>query len=229
MTSLATEALAPQVQDLELSEEYLAQRFMRPAKPSEKISYEFTQDIALLHQYYRLRAEQESRFDGFDDRSQILVAKRGRQCIAGVRFTPSAAPHAKPLPMEGKDLSLQVMFPELNLTECSYGEASCLAILPDYPTETVFTEIVRHLIKKVITQKVKYLFSLSPQPVARAYRDAAQLFGLKWDVRNDIEVPNREEYEGGQMVLSVMDLAPYVQRHTPAYQSEKRREPELAD
>jgi hypothetical protein len=33
-----------------------------------------------------------------------------------------------------------------------------------------------------------------------------RLFGLSWDVRHDIQVPAREEFEGIEMIISVMDL-----------------------
>jgi hypothetical protein len=52
-------------------------------------------------------------------------------------------------------------------------------------------------------------------PLARSYRQAVQLFGLSWDIRHDIIVPDREEYEGIRMVLSVMDLTRF-QRSKPA-------------
>src|SRR5271170_7064251 len=129
ITSQTKQALAyPQALDYALAPEFLAERFMRRLKQPEKIAYEFTHDPGLLHQYYQLREDMFIRVwglehftgqrDGFDKSSQILVAKRGLQCIGGVRFSMSTPSHPHLLPMEGDDLSLSKLFPELNLAEC---------------------------------------------------------------------------------------------------------------
>ncbi len=212
--------------DVELSEESLARRFMRPVRASHDIDYEFTRDTALLHQYYNLREDMFSsvwglknfcgQHDAFDDGSEIMIARKGLQCIGGGRLTISSPQAPRMLPMEKQDLMLTRLFPELDLGDTSYGEFSRLAILPEFRAGAVFPEITRRFIKKAIANGVEYAFNIAPVPLARSYRQAVQLFGLKWDICHSIKVPQREEYEGIQMVISVMDLSLFVRNHKKA-------------
>jgi hypothetical protein len=211
--------------DIELSDEYLQRRFRRVSQPQEKIAYEFTRDVGLLDQYYHLREEMFisvwglKHFCGakemFDDISEILVARRGNHCIAGGRLTISTPSQHQMMPMEKEGLSLAGLFPELPLGECTYGEFSRLAILPEFRAGAVFPEIARRFIKRAIAEGVQYAFNIAPQPLARSYRQAIQLFGLNWNIREDIAVPQREEYEGIRMVVSVMDLTGFSRRKLP--------------
>lgn len=229
----ATPAFRPL--DTELSDEYLAHRFSRLARKPEKIAYEFTQDLGLLHQYFRLREDMFisvwglkhfcGKHEIFDDISEVLIARRGRQCIAGGRLTINKPNARKLMPMEKDSFLLSDMFPELDLQETTYGEFSRLAILPEYRGGVVFPEIARRFINKAIDSGVEYAFNIAPVPLARSYRQAVQLFGLSWDVRHDIVVPDRPEYEGIRMVLSVMDLTRFT-RKKPA--KAKKREKQLA-
>ncbi len=227
----------PHSLDTELSDEYLTRRFSRLAKKPQKIVYEFTRDPGLLHQYFHLREDMFisvwglKKFCGqheiFDDISDILIARRGRQCIAGGRLTISTPEARKMLPLEKVDFMLADLFPELDLHECTYGEFSRLAILPEFRGGAVFPEIARRFIKRAIDQGVEYAFNIAPQPLARSYRQAVQLFGLSWSVRHDIPVPDREEYEGIKMVMSVMDLTRFT-RGKPVKEQEAIRTPLLA-
>lgn len=194
----------------------LGRKALRSAKLAEPVSYDFTDDVGLVHQYCRLREEMfisvwglehfSGQKDRYDDISHVLVARRGLHVIAGGRLTISSSMHPVTMPMEGKDLSLQQIFPEYNLEKGTYGEFSRLAILPEFRAGEVFPEIARRFIRRAIAEGVDYAFNLAPLPLARSYRQTMQLFGLNWQVRTDIPVPQREEYEGIRMVISVMDL-----------------------
>jgi hypothetical protein len=218
--------------DTELSEEHLARRFMRPAKLQQDIQYEFTRDPGLLHQYFRLREDMfisvwglkhfSGQHDGFDDISDIMIARKGLQCIAGGRLTVSSPSNPQPMPMEKEDFRLKDIFAQLDLPETTYGEFSRLAILPEFRAGAVFPEIARRFIQKAVSNGVEYAFNLAPVPLARGYRQAVQLFGLKWDIRHDIKVPEREEYEGIQMVVSIMDLSLLV-RNSKAIREESQQ------
>src|SRR5688572_29624825 len=74
----------------------LQNRFARTPKRHEPIVYEFTDDRALLHQYYRIREtmyrkiHHVDKFSGaedvYDKISHILIARRGKLCIGGCRL-----------------------------------------------------------------------------------------------------------------------------------------------
>lgn len=206
--------------DTDLSEHRLARKFAgTPALP-DKIDYEFTHDPALMHMYYQLREEMFisvwglekfcGQKDEFDDASEIMIARRGQLCIGGCRLTISTPSQPRKLPMEGNDLQLQALFPELDLQETTYCEFSRLAIMPDYRNGVIFPEMVRRFIKRMIAEGVEYAFGISPVPLARSYRQTIQMFGVNVEMHKEIEIPEREEYEGIKMVLSLVDLSKYV-------------------
>lgn len=210
----------------DFAESYLARRVLKPVRQARPVVYEFTTDAGLLHQYYRLREDMFisvwglQNFSGtkepYDDISHIMVARQGLQCIAGGRLTISSPAHPQTLPMEKDDFKLQELLPELNLPECSYGEFSRLAILPEFRAGVVFPEIARRFIRRAIAEGVEYAFNIAPQPLSRSYRQTVQMFGVEWKIRYDIPVPDREEYEGIKMVLSVMDLTRFVKKPASA-------------
>lgn len=197
-------------------ESRLTRRALRSVSPLPEVEYEFTQDVGLLHQYFLMR---EAMFisvwglknfsglhDRFDDVSEIMVARRGKQVLAGGRITVSAPSRRQLLPMEGADLSLASAFPDLDLANHTYCEFSRLAILPEFRSGQTFPEVARRFIRRAVAEGVDYAFNMAPVPLARSYRQAMLNFGLKWQVRQDVQVPEREEFEGIKMVLSVMNL-----------------------
>lgn len=211
-------AIFPNLPHMELSEEYLTQRFSRPNKTLEHVVYEMTRDAGLLHQYYMLREEMfisvwglkrfSGRKDVFDDASDVMVARIGQHCIAGCRLNFSYPRVGLPLPMEKEDFSLASILPALHLEKETYVEVSRMAILPEFQNSLAMLELSRQLLKRAADKKARYAFTLAPVPLARNYRRAAHLFGLKWEILEHIEIPDREEYEGIKMVLSMLDLGP---------------------
>ncbi len=105
-------------------------------------------------------------------------------------------------------------FPELPVDEVMSCEVSRLAILPEYQNSVVMMEIIRMLIKRASERKVRYAFNMAPTMLARNYRKVLGLFGLTWEIRKDITIPDREEFEGIKMVYSVLDLAPAYREKT---------------
>lgn len=232
-THEATATAYPVTADAELSSEYLTRKFSRPQREPEHIVYEMTQDPGYLHQYFLLRKQMFihiwglEHFDGtkdeYDDQSDIMVARRGNHVIGGCRLTFHNAHASSRLPMEKDDFSLPVQLPALALGEVPYVEISRMAILPEFQNSVVLLELSRQLLKRGAELKARYAFTLAPVMLARNYRKAASLFGLKWEIKNDIKVPDREEYEGIKMVLSMLDLAPVY-----TYKPEKVSDESLA-
>lgn len=194
----------------------LARRTLRSMQPSPNVSYEFTEDAGLIHQYCILREQMFIKVwglqhfcgkkDKFDDVSHIIIGRRGLQVIGGGRLTVSSPAMRRQLPMEGADLNLQALFPELDLQSHTYGEYSRLAILPEFRGGAVFMEGTRRFLRRTVAEGVEFAFNMAPLPLARTYRQALMSMGLNWQIRSDIVVPDREEFEGIKMVISVMDL-----------------------
>jgi hypothetical protein len=208
--------------DVELSSEFLTRKFSRPQRQPEAVTYELTQDSGYLHQYYRLREDMfihvwglenfTGQKDAFDDQSDIMVARIGNHVIGGCRLTFSTPKSRKHTPMEKNDFDLSRGLQELNLANETYVEISRMAILPEYQNSVVMLELSRQLLKRGTEQKARYAFTLAPVKLARNYRKAASLFGLEWQILNDVKIPDREEYEGIKMVLSMLDMAPVYSR-----------------
>lgn len=202
--------------DSGISSEILSRRFSRPSKAPAKVTYELTEDKGYLFQYYRLREEMfisvwglehfSGEKDSYDDVSDIMVARIGNHVIGGCRLTFSSPQQRAKLPMEKETFSMQEKFPQLMLQNENYVEISRMAILPEYQNSLVMLELSRQMLKRGAEKKARYAFTLSPTSLARNYRKAAMLFGLKWNIMNNIIIPDREEYEGIQMVLSMLDL-----------------------
>lgn len=212
--------------DVELSGDFLTRKFSRPQKQPEAVIYEMTDDPGYLHQYFRLREEMfihvwglenfTGRKDNYDGLSDIMIARRGNHVLGGCRLTFHNAHASNRLPMEKDDFILADHLPELPLADATYVEISRMAILPEFQNSVVMLELSRQLLKRGAEMKANYAFTLAPVPLARNYRKAASLFGLKWEIRSDIVVPDREEYEGIKMVLSMLDLAPVYRRKSKA-------------
>ena len=203
--------------DVDLSAEHLIRKFGRSERPSQDIVYELTQDAGYLHQYYLLREDLFARIFGArkencDEKSDIMIARIGNHCIGGCRLTFSEPGRRELLPMERGGFILERALPELKLAKEAYVEISRMAVLPEFQNSVVMLELSRQLLKRAAQKKARYAFTLTPVTMAYSYRKAAHLLGLEWKIRDDIAVPDREEYEGVKMVLSQLDLAPIYRR-----------------
>jgi hypothetical protein len=199
-------------------ESTLARKTLRSSALRDKIVFEFSHAPDMIHQYCTMR---ENMFisvwglkhfsgvkDRFDDISDVLVARKGLLVIAGGRLTVATPSRPVTMPLESPDFKLAEQFPDLNLSAHSYGEFSRLAILPEFRAGSVFPELAQRFIRKAVAEGVDFVFNMAPLPLARSYRQAMQMFGLSWKMRNDVPVPDREEFEGIKMIVSVMDLRP---------------------
>ncbi len=197
-------------------ESTLARKALRSTRIQEKVVFEFSHDAGLVHQYCTMRENMfisvwglkhfSGEKDRFDDSSHLMVARKGLQVIAGGRLTISTAARRMAMPMEGPDFLLQQVFADFDLASHTYGEFSRLAILPEYRSGSVFPELAKRFISKAVAEGVDFAFNMAPLPLARSYRQTMQVFGLNWKICSDITVPDREEFEGIKMAVSVMDL-----------------------
>ncbi len=187
----------------------LERRFAVRNPLPKAITYSFTDDIGLAHQYYQLREsipinvwgmdQPCGKHDAFDAHSEMLIAHRGRLCIGGARLTVSSCHSPAMLPMEGGDLRLQKLFPELDLHETTYCEFSRFAALPDYQA-IVIPELSRLLIQQALSLGAEYAFILAPASSAAGYCETVQQAGFHCSLRGDMAIAD-------EMALCIVDLS----------------------
>lgn len=206
--------------DGDLSWDSLAAKYQRDMKTPVETAYEVTKDPGLLHQYYLLRdnlfmhlwgiEKGESAEDEFDAVSDVIIARVGNHCIGGGRLTISKPRARKALPMETKELRLAIALPQI--AKESYGEISRLTILPELHNSAENMELACRLMTQAADKGVHYLFMLAPQKTIAHHNKAASLLGLKWQSRSDVEVADREAFDGIKMTLLMLDLSPLAAR-----------------
>lgn len=155
----------------------------------EPIVYEFTQDPALLHQYYRLRKIMYDKVfkvenynwgeDSYDKISHILVARRGRLCIGGCRIIIREADEKWALPMEMNGFDLRKSFCDLPLNKVRHAEISRLTVMEDSGCDDILFNLYSVIYDKVTSSDIHYLFVKSPYTMARKWRFVANSFGVK--------------------------------------------------
>ncbi len=163
-------------------------RSLKPYAKGEQITYEFTEDPALLHQYYRIRQVMYDKVfhtknynwgeDHYDRLGRILVARRGRLCLGGCRLIIREADEAWDLPMEKSDFNIRKLFPELPLDMVRHAEISRLTVMDDCG-EDVLQGLYKAMYRVVTNSDINYLFVKSPYRMARNWRLVANSFGVK--------------------------------------------------
>lgn len=197
------------------------QRAVKAREAKQEITFEFTRDPALLQQYYNLREQMYIRVwglkhfaaseDALDKRSHILVARKGKYVIGGARITTRPPGSAKLLPMEKNgEVDLQALLPELHLSECKYAEFSRLAVDREYLGGALSRLIYQQLNRKSIALRIKHVFAIAPVVQARNYKKTYNAMGLNYKILTNVNVPDREEYEGIRMCLSMLDLSAFA-------------------
>ena len=161
-------------------------RFSKVPQPPEPVVYEFTNDRALLHQYFRLRETmyrkvfQTDKFVGEEDLhdklSHVLIARRGKLCIGGCRLTIREADEDFLLPMETQDFKLRNIFPTLPLKKFRHGEISRFAIMDeDEDVLDVMRTLVMLIVEKCVGSELAAAFLKSSLPMARNWRKLIQI------------------------------------------------------
>ncbi len=205
-------------------------RLVRPYHRNEPVVFEFTQDRALLHQYYRLREIMYRKMfntdqfvgeeDVHDKLSHILIARRGNLCLGGCRLTIREHDEMWALPMESDSFRLRNIFPDLPLTQERHAEISRFAILEDTGDHDIFYGLCKVMYDKVIDANIHYLFAKSTHTLARNWRLIANSFGVKTTrICSEIEVPENPIHPDVKWYITMSDLTSYSQTEaseTPA-------------
>ncbi len=170
-------------------QDVIARRKLKPYSKNEPVVYEFTQDKALLHQYFRLRSIMYDKVfkvegynwgeDFYDKIGHILIARRGNLCLGGCRLIVRESDETWPMPMESDELHLRDIFKDLQLDKVRHAEISRFAVMEDCGEENIFNELCKIMYDKVTTSDIHYLFVKSPYRMARSWRFVANSFGVK--------------------------------------------------
>lgn len=204
---------------LEALQSAILGRMSKPSNQREPIVYEFTQDRALLHQYFRLREIMyrkmfdTDKFTGEEDvhdkLSHVLIARRGRLCLGGCRLTIREADEQWALPLEMPEFRLRNLFDGLSLNTERHAEISRFAIMEDVGDEDILLGMCKVMYDKVIASQIHYLFVKSTYPLARNWRLIANSFGVKTTkICSDLEVPENPIHPNVKWYITVSDLSP---------------------
>ena len=205
---------------LEEMQSSLIKKFAKIPAPPEPLIYELTDDRALLHQYYLLREQmyrkvfQTDKFVGEEDvhdkLSHILIARRGKLCIGGVRLTIREADEDFALPMENPDFKLRTIFPNLPLRDVRHGEISRFAVMEDTDHHEVLYGLCKLLYDMILMNKAHYVFAKSTLALARNWRMIAKGLGVKDSkICMDIDVPENPIHPEIKWYMTLLDFASF--------------------
>jgi hypothetical protein len=193
----------------------LARRFGRILPP--ELTFEFTRDPGLLHQYYRIRAQEYIAVHGltgfpdteskYDRNGFIVVARMGNFCIGGARINTTTSSLSRLLPMETDDFRLKRHFSSLEYKQMSYCQVSGLALLSEFHGSTVTREMINRILHKAASLSMNMLFAACPIFNARLYKQSCALLG--WEnphIYYDIELPHDPTTEGIKLYLFSVNI-----------------------
>lgn len=204
---------------LEEFQDMLIRRFGKLPKQPEPTVYEFTDDKALLHQYFVLREKMlgTDKFlpkntlpqDIHDKISNILIARRGKLCIGGARLTIREGDETFPLPMETDEFKLRELFPHLPLDKVKHAVGSKFAILDNEKNHEILYALCKIMYEKVVAEGVEYYFVRATNlALARNWR---LIFNTmrpnSTRICNEIDVPDSPMFPGAKQYLVFSNLS----------------------
>lgn len=189
----------------------------------------FTRDGDLIAKYRSLRKELygiDPRFVGFrifnqigaenynDPDDQMLILNNGRNCYGGACLRVSTPNHPVILdleqdiqPPQGKFyFSLKDHMPELELDRYAYAEFNRIVLDPRLRKGEATRQMFQAVLERCLDYRVRYLFGIGDRVRTRLYRQIYRNMGLDASIRDDVDIPMREEYEGVKMYLLWADL-----------------------
>jgi hypothetical protein len=205
----------------------LAQSATTPVDVEYKMK--FTRDRHLITQYRELREKLygiDPRFVGFrifnqlgaefyeDPDDQMLIIYDGDRCYGGACLRISTPKHPVILDLEqdimppsGKFyFSLREHMPEQELTHYAYAEFNRIVLDPCLRRGEATRGMFQAVLNRCLDYRVRYLFGIGDKVRTRLYRQIYRNMGLQPSIREDVDIPMREEYEGLKMYLLWADL-----------------------
>ena len=199
----------------------------RSNNAGEDFSYLFSKDQALINQFVALR-KHLSRFDnrlkGFrhfshyeqedyssPDKHILLIIKKSR-CVGGACLNVSTPNHRVPLPIDDEFASeknqgffLLNTFPDLRLERESYCEISRVILHPKLRDGKHIRRMFSHFIELTRIQSCKYIFGMGDAVRLRNNRNIfLRAFGMESEIFFDLELPQKDDFEGKKMYLMVV-------------------------
>jgi hypothetical protein len=219
--------------------EALARRFSR--NPHPELTFEFTRDPGLLHQYYKLREKEYNIYYGLDPLSgaesendhkgHTMIVRRGNFCVGGARINVKTPRRPHLLPMEINDFRLENFFPELGYRQLSYGQACMFVLLLEFRGGDVVKEMVKRVCYKAAALNLSFLFATCPWVNARLYRQACVSIGLtETRIHTEIELPLYRYLEGIKQHLLRIPVGQLLPKDSPivTMQDKEHLLPEVA-
>lgn len=201
-----------------------------PVEPVE-IAYDmrFTRDKDLISQYKLLRKELygiDPRFVGFrifneigaenyeDPDDQMLILHNGNRCFGGACLRVSSPKQQVMLDLENDILpdsgkyyfSLRERFPEMELDKYAYAEFNRIVLHPSLRKGDATRRIFQAVLERCVDYRVRYMFGIGDRVRTRLYRQVYHSMGLESHIRDDVDIPLRDEYEGVKMYLLAGDM-----------------------
>lgn len=189
----------------------------------------FTRDGELIAEYARLRQRLykiDRRFVGFrifndagaenyeDPDDQMLILHDGQRCLGGACLRVSTPERPVILDLEQDILpppgkfyfSLREHFPEMELDRHAYAEFNRIVIDPCLRKGEATRRIFQSVLERCVQLRVRYMFGIGDKVRTRLYRQIYRNLGFESHIRDDVNIPMREEYEGTRMHLLWGDM-----------------------
>lgn len=195
---------------------------MRPALVFKQLDdgdvvFEHTQDPALMDQYYKIRHKMYTELwncDAYpphaiesDHISDIIVARRGNNCVGGARLIIKEPLSNRLLPVEQQDnIDLNNLFPDLCLSSTVYAELSGFTRLPEYGGYPFSSRLYDCIKEHCLSRDVRHLFLIAAHNQTRNYRLMFTRHRETFTVFEGIHIPTLALYgDMKDMCLSMVD------------------------
>jgi len=210
---------------LEDAQGYLIHRFSKIPTPQEPLVLEFTNDKALLHQYYLLRNQMIGRYinapiatdDIYDKISEVLIARRGNMVIGGCRLTIREGDESFLLPIETENFKIRDLFPNLPLNKERHAIISKFAIIESHKERDLLYDLCKIMFDRVVALDTRYIFARATNYViARNWRKIATIFGaINTTICEGIDVPENPILPGQKQYITFSDISELCQKEFP--------------
>ncbi len=182
--------------------------------------YEDTKDPEHLKQFLELRkkifgadkvtAKSLKQNEGWDYGldTHVLIARNENKVIAGAIIVINNCQTDTFFSFECENFQLHKQFPEYELHKNTYASFQHFIVHEDYRTNICSQNLFRCLYNMCISNNIKLLFGIASNSRARRNRIALHKLNIDLDLKilNDIQLPERDSWNGFRRYLIVADL-----------------------
>lgn len=140
--------------------------------------------------------------------SYLLIALSDDIVVGGLMLYLKREGTFKKLPLEGKDISLKKILPNLNLDQLNYCQVGFLAIKKEFRNKAIPIMFFKKIYEKAKELEIKYIFSIASQLGTRMNLMKLNNLGLpiKTSIYHDIKIPIRPSFNGYQRFLMMVEV-----------------------